>query len=264
MTDTAPPLQAVIFDVDGTLADTERHGHRVAYNQAFEELGADWAWDESLYGRLLDVEGGMERLRHYLREYEPDFEPDEGQASFVGAAHQRKNLHYHTMLGAGEIPLRPGVRRLIDEIRAAGLKLAIASSSLRANVRALLESTLAPDAEDWFDAFVTGDDVASKKPDPEIYRRVLERLDLAPEACIAIEDSENGCRAAVASGLPTVVTLSSYTHSHDFAGAVLVADSLGEPGRPWHIHAGPPLGDDYLELDGLRRLHARALAGRAP
>ena len=262
MSDTEPALQAVIFDVDGTLADTERHGHRVAYNQAFEELGADWSWDEALYGHLLHVEGGTERLRHYLREYEPEFEPDEGRAAFVGAAHRRKNRHYHAMLGAGDIPLRPGVRRLIDEVRAAGLKLAIASSSLRANVRALLESTLAPDAEAWFDAFVTGDDVGCKKPDPEIYRRVLERLDLPPEACIAIEDSQNGCRAALASRLPTVVTLSSYTHTHDFAGAVLVADSLGEPERPWHIHAGSPTGNDYLDLAGLRTLHARALAGR--
>ncbi len=262
MTDPARPLQAVIFDVDGTLADTERHGHRVAYNQAFEELGADWTWDESLYGYLLNVEGGAERLRHYLREYEPDFEPTEGRAAFVGAAHRRKNLHYHAMLGAGDIPLRPGVRRLIGEVREAGLKLAIASSSLRANVRALLQNTLAPDAEDWFDAFVTGDDAVSKKPEPEIYRRVLERLDLPAAACIAIEDSQNGCKAALAAGLPTLVTLSSYTHAHDFSGAVLVADSLGEAGRPWHIHAGSAPGGDFIDLAGLRRLHARAAAGR--
>lgn len=261
MSETATGLQAVIFDVDGTLADTERHGHRVAYNQAFEDLGAAWTWDESLYGDLLRVEGGTERLRHYLREYEPDFEPNEGRAAFVGAAHRRKNLHYHAMLGAGDVPLRPGVRRLIDEIRAAGLKLAIASSSLRANVRALLVNALAPDAETWFDAIVTGDDVASKKPDPDVYRRVLERLELTADRCIAIEDSENGCRAALAAGLPTIVTLSSYTHDHDFTGAVLVADTLGEPDRPWHVHAGKTHGRDWLDLEGLRELHASAVAG---
>ncbi len=261
MSETATGLQAVIFDVDGTLADTERHGHRVAYNQAFEDLGAAWTWDESLYGDLLHVEGGTERLRHYLREYEPDFEPTEGRAAFVGAAHRRKNLHYHAMLGSGAVPLRPGVRRMIDEIRAAGLKLAIASSSLRANVRALLVNALAPEAESWFDAIVTGDDVASKKPDPDIYRRVLERLDLSAARCIAIEDSENGCRAALAAGLPTIVTLSSYTHDHDFSGAVLVADTLGEPERPWRIHAGKADGRDWLDLDGLRALHARAVSG---
>lgn len=264
MSETATGLQAVIFDVDGTLADTERHGHRVAYNQAFDDLGADWEWGEDLYGDLLRVEGGPERLRHYLREYEPDFEPSEGRAAFVGAAHRRKNLHYHAMLGAGEVPLRPGVHRLIEEIRAAGLKLAIASSSLRANVRALLVNALDPDAEAWFDAIVTGDDVASKKPDPEIYRRTLERLDLPARACIAIEDSENGCHAALAAGLPTIVTLSSYTHAHDFSGAMLVADTLGEPDHPWHIHAGSPPGCDWLDLEGLRTLHAGARAGPAP
>ena len=264
MSKPAPALEAVLFDVDGTLADTERHGHRVAYNHAFADLGADWAWDESFYGDLLQIEGGTERLRHYLREYEPDFEPSEGRAAFVGAAHRRKNLHYHALLDAGWIPLRPGVQRVIQEVRAAGLRLAIASSSVRANVHALLVNTLGSGAEDWFDAFVTGDDVACKKPDPEIYLRTLERLGLSASACIAIEDSENGCRAALASGLPTVVTLSSYTHSHEFSGAVLVADSLGEPDRPWQIHRGSGTGADYLDLAGLRALHARAVAGSLP
>lgn len=252
-------LQAVIFDVDGTLADTERHGHRVAYNQAFDELGADWEWDESFYGDLLHVEGGPERLAHYLEEYRPDFEPDEGRHAFVGSAHQRKNSHYHALLAAGEVPLRPGVRRLMDEVRGAGLRMAIASSSLRANVHALLTHALAPEAPGWFDVVVTGDDVGRKKPDPEIYRRVLERLDLAPDACIAIEDSQNGCRAAVSAGLPTVVTTSTYTGHHAFDGAVLVADSLGEPERPWHVLVGDGGGATHLDVAGLHRLHATAV-----
>lgn len=251
-------LQAVVFDVDGTLAETERHGHRVAYNQAFEDLGADWEWNEALYGDLLRVEGGPERLAHFLREHQPDFSPDEGHAAFVGAAHERKNIHYHALLDAGRVPIRPGIRRLIGEVRDAGLQLAIASSSLRANVHALLAHALDPAAETWFDVIVTGDDVACKKPDPEIYRRVLERLDLPPEACMAIEDSENGCRAAVAAGLPTIVTTSSYTGGDAFDGAVLVADSLGEPGTPWRVQSGSDGGADYLDVPGLRRLHAAA------
>ena len=264
MTDAGSALQAVILDVDGTLADTERHGHRVAYNQAFRDLGADWQWDEALYGDLLHVEGGPERLRHYLREHAPEFEPTEGRAAFVGAAHRRKNVHYHAMLSAGEVPLRPGVRRLVEEVRDSDVRLAIASSSLRANVHALLVNAFGRDAEAWFDAIVTGDDVASKKPDPEIYRRVLERLDLPADACIAIEDSENGCRAARAAGLLTLVTLSSYTHEQDFTGSLLVVDSLGEPERPWRIVSGQAEGLDYCSLEGLRRLHARALAERGP
>ncbi len=256
MEDPNPSLQAVLFDVDGTLADTERHGHRVAYNQAFEELGADWSWSEALYGDLLDVEGGQERLSHYLATYQPEFAPDEGRDAFVGTAHERKNRHYHHLLATGAVPLRPGVERLMHEVRAAGLRLAIASSSIRANVRALIEHGLGPGALDWFEAVVTGDDAAAKKPDPEIYRRVLDRLALPPAACIAIEDSRNGCGAALAAGLPTVVTTSSYTAHQAFDGALLVADSLGEPDQPWHVFSGDSAGAAHLDVATLRRLHA--------
>ncbi|MEX0607450.1 MAG: HAD-IA family hydrolase [Halofilum sp. (in: g-proteobacteria)] len=260
MTHPNAALRAVILDVDGTLAETERHGHRVAYNQAFGELGADLEWTESFYGDLLNIEGGQERLDHYLRTYRPDFTPDEGVDEFVGNIHQRKNAHYHAMLGAGQLPLRPGVRRLIDECRNAGLRLAIASSSLRANVHALLTQMLDPNAESWFEAIVTGDDIAQKKPAPEAYERVLERLDLTPEECIAIEDSHYGCRAAVAAGVPTIVTTSSYTNQHAFDGALLVADCLGDPDTPWHVARGDVTGAAYLDINGLQRLHEVALA----
>ncbi len=255
----ASTLQAIVFDVDGTLAETERHGHRVAYNQAFDDLGADWQWGDSLYNDLLQIEGGAERLDHYLSEYRPEFVADDDRDDFVGQAHARKNVHYRALLEAGEVPLRAGIRRLLEEARAAGLRLAIASSSLRPNVRALIETALGPDAENWFEVIVTGDDVARKKPDPEVYRRVLERLDLPPAAAVAIEDSENGCRAAVACGLPTIVTTSSYTSDHDFSGSLLVVDSLGEPGAPWKVIAGSPDGADHLDLATLRRLHAQAV-----
>ena len=254
-----PSLEAIIFDVDGTLAETERLGHRVAYNQAFDELGADWQWGDTMYGDLLQIEGGAERLDHYLSEYRPDFVPADERDEFVGAAHARKNLHYRALVEAGEVPLRAGIRRLLEEARTAGVRLAIASSSLRANVCALLDNALGAGAENWFEAIVTGNEVARKKPDPEVYRRVLERLALPPQAAIAIEDSENGCRAALACGVPTIVTTSSYTADHDFAGSLLVADSLGEPGAPWRVIAGSPEGADYLDLATLRRLHAQAV-----
>ena len=261
MPDPEPaPLQAIVFDVDGTLAETERHGHRVAYNQAFDELGADWNWGDEVYGDLLRIEGGAERLSHYLHQYRPDFVPDDGHSGFVGDAHARKNRHYRALLEAGQVPLRAGIRRLLEEARAAGLRLAIASSSLRSNVCALLNTALGEGAEDWFEAIVTGDDVVRKKPDPEVYRRVLERLELPPAAAVAIEDSENGCRAAVACGLPTIVTTSSYTAGHEFPGSLLVADSLGEPDTPWHILQGSAGGAPCLDLATLRHLHAQARA----
>jgi len=260
MPDPAPrPLEAIIFDVDGTLAETERLGHLVAYNQAFEELGADWEWSDAFYGDLLRIEGGAERLDHYLHEYRPEFSADEDRAAFVDDAHGRKNVHYRALLDSGEVPLRTGIRRLIDEARAEGLRLAIASSSLRANVHALLSTELGVEAESLFDAVVTGDDVSRKKPDPEAYRRVLDRLDLPAAACVALEDSENGCRAAVRCGLPTIVTISSYTAAHEFPGSLLVADSLGEPDRPWHVISGSAGGASYLDIVTLRRLHADAL-----
>ncbi len=258
MEDHNRPLQAVIFDVDGTLADTERHGHRVAYNQAFAELGADWDWSEALYGDLLDIEGGQERLSHYLATYRPEFDPNEGREAFVGVVHDRKNHHYHQLLATGAVPLRPGVERLMHEVRDAGLRLAIASSSIRANVRALIEHGLGAGALDWFEAVVTGDDAAAKKPDPEIYRRVLERLALPATACMALEDSRNGCNAALAAGLPTVVTTSSYTAHQAFDGARLVADSLGEPDQPWHVFTGDSAGAAQLDVATLRYLHATA------
>lgn len=256
----ATALHALIFDVDGTLADTERYGHRPAYNRAFDDLGADWSWSETEYGELLEVEGGHERLQHYLDFYQPDFAPAEGQDEFIDAAHARKNLHYRNLLQTGAVPLRPGIRRLIAEARADGLRLAIASSSQRANVMALLAHVLEGPAEDLFEVIVTGSEATAKKPSADIYRRVLERLDLAPKQCVAIEDSANGCQAAIAAGVPTIVTTSSYTGHHDFAGAALVADSLGDPDRPWRVLHGSHPGAEYLDIPALQRILARALA----
>lgn len=265
MTEQQSPtaLRALIFDVDGTLADTERYGHRPAYNRAFDDLGADWSWSESEYGELLEIEGGQERLQHYLDFYQPDFEPADGQDEFIDAAHARKNLHYRNLLQTGAVPLRPGIRRLIAEAHADGLRLAIASSSQRANVMALLSHVLEGPAEDLFEVIVTGTEAAAKKPSADIYRRVLERLDLAANQCIAIEDSANGCRSAVAAGVTTIVTTSSYTGHHDFAGAAVVADCLGDPDRPWHVLQGIHPGTEYLDIRALRHVHARALAASA-
>jgi beta-phosphoglucomutase-like phosphatase (HAD superfamily) len=225
-------LQALIFDVDGTLAETERDGHRPAFNAAFQDAGLPWHWDVGTYGELLSVTGGKERMRHFAERHDPDFlrRPDADQA--IRTLHADKTRHYLSLLEAGGIPLRPGVAALIAEARAAGVRLAIATTTTPDNVTTLLRTRLAPDAPSWFEAIGAGDIVSNKKPAPDIYLWVLAKLSLPPESCLAIEDSANGLKSAMAARLPTVVTRSIYTADHDFTGALNVLPDLGRTRLP--------------------------------
>jgi len=221
-------LQALIFDVDGTLADTERDGHRVAFNLAFAEHGLDWNWDEDLYGELLTVTGGKERIRHFVARYATDVATRPDFNALVAALHATKTEHYVRLVASGQLPLRPGIARLISEARASGLRLAIATTTTPENVEALLRAAMAPDAMTWFEVIGAGDVVPAKKPAPDIYHWVLERLDLAPDACLALEDSENGLAASLGAGIPTLVTENAYTRGQNFSGALAVLPDLGE------------------------------------
>ena len=248
-------LEALIFDVDGTLADTERDGHRVAFNQAFAEAGLDWNWDENLYGKLLAVTGGKERMHYYVEAFRPDYVKPDNFDEIVPALHAAKTRFYTELLDQGDIPLRPGVRRLMQEARAAGLRLAIATTTTPANVSALLRNTLGENAESWFEVIGAGDIVPAKKPAPDIYTYVLQQMKLQPSQCMVFEDSRNGILASLAAGLPTVITVNGYTQNDDFTGAEIVLDQMGEPGSPATVLMGESLASECLDLDSIRALH---------
>lgn len=254
----AIPLQALIFDVDGTLADTERDGHRIAFNDAFREAGLDWRWDVPLYGELLAVTGGKERIRHYLQGAHPDLLTEAGIDARIAALHQAKTRHYVELVSRGGLQLRPGVARLIQEARANGLRLAIATTTTPENVSVLLKHSLAPDAVDWFEVIGAGDIVPAKKPAPDIYRWVLDQLGLPPEACLAFEDSDNGLRASRGAGLATIVTVNDYTVDHDFTGATVVLSDLGEPTQPFRRLSGDAGSAVCADLRALRHWHSTA------
>jgi HAD superfamily hydrolase (TIGR01509 family) len=218
-------LEALIFDLDGTLADTEET-HRRAFNAAFIEFELWWDWSPPLYARLLAISGGKERLRHYIGTLGLPADRRARLLETVPALHETKTRIYTELVYRGQRPFRPGVLPLLRAARAAGLKLAIASTTTSANVSALLQTNLGAASEIGFDVIACGDQVKEKKPAPDIYRLVLASLRLSPESCIAFEDSLNGLRAAKAAGLVTVVTPSGWTVEQDLSAADLVLPSL--------------------------------------
>ena len=250
-------LEALIFDVDGTLADTEKDGHRVAFNQAFAEAGLDWNWDAALYGELLQVTGGKERIRLFVEKFLKDFDTEEEITSFAANLHQRKTHFYLQLLQTGAIPLRPGVERLIREAKEAGLRLAIATTTTPENVSYLLSSTLGEESITWFEIIAAGDIVPAKKPAPDIYTWAMQQMNISPESCLAFEDSLNGIKSSLAANLKTLITVNGYTRDDDFSGAELVLDQFGEPHSPFTVLQGDAMGHHYVNIEMLQKLHAR-------
>lgn len=221
-------LKALVFDVDGTLADTEL-AHLAAFNEAFVQEGLPWKWDVPLYTQLLEVSGGKERITHYWRQVQPDLKIIDN-AAFVDTVqriHDQKTALYERMVNDGAVQLRPGVLKLIEEAHGAGLQLAIATTTSPVNISALLRTGIGPDWARFFRIIEDASTAPLKKPHPQVYLQTLSRLKLAPEECVAIEDSSNGLRAALAAGLPTVITKNSFTEHHDFSGALCVLPNLG-------------------------------------
>ena len=220
-------LEALIFDVDGTLADTEM-AHLAAFNYAFREGGMNWHWDEALYTQLLAVSGGKERLLHYWHQVSPDI-TDVGSNALqdvITRLHELKTAAYEQSVQDGAVQLRPGVLELIQEAANEGLQLAIATTTSPVNIAALLSKAIGPDWTYYFSVIEDASTAPHKKPDPQVYLQTLARLQRPASVCIAFEDSENGLRAANAAHLATLVTPNQFTHHHDFTGAMRVLPSL--------------------------------------
>jgi HAD superfamily hydrolase (TIGR01509 family) len=223
-------LKAIIFDCDGVLVDTERDGHRVGFNRAFRQFGIDAEWDVPLYGKLLQVAGGKERMRAYFDEYGwPDDKVAEfgGRDALIKALHKAKTEITAGLVGEGALQLRPGIGRIVDEAIAAGVKLGVCTTSNPLFIDAVLD-LFGPERKAKFAFVHAGDVVARKKPDPEIYELAKQSLGLPVDECVVIEDSRNGLLAAKGAGLPCLITTSTYTVDEDFSEADRVVPELGD------------------------------------
>jgi HAD superfamily hydrolase (TIGR01509 family) len=254
-------VTALIFDCDGVLADTERDGHRPAFNQTFAEAGLPVQWSAEEYAEKLRIGGGKERMASLLT---PEFvranglpaDPD-GQASLLLSWHRRKTELYTEIVRAGRLPARPGIRRVVEAASGAGWTLAVASTSAEPSVRAVLEHAVGPELAAGF-TVLAGDVVPRKKPDPAIYTLALEQTGAARDETVVIEDSRNGLLAAVRAGLRCVVTVNGYTKDEDMSEALLVVTGLGDPGEPARVleNRSPARPGDEVALDDLEALLA--------
>lgn len=246
-------LEAIIFDVDGTLADTEEV-HRQAFNRAFREFELDWNWTPKLYEELLRISGGRERITYYGADLAERFAHKEEFSNFVRELHEVKTQIYAEMLNSGEVALRPGVERLLNEARAANLTLGIATSSTFSNLKTLLDRNLPENWMSWFSAIATCDTVSAKKPSPAVYEAALEILQIHPAHAIALEDTVNGCLAATHAGLAVVITTHFFTRHHHFPNASLVLDGLGDEQRGFKVIRGDAGSKSMVDIALLERL----------
>ncbi len=218
-------MKALIFDCDGVLVDTERDGHRVAFNRAFAQAGITAEWSVELYGQLLKIAGGKERMKHYFDQH--GWPADATPEVLIPELHKRKTAIFTSLIAGGSLPLRPGVTRIVDEARAAGMHLAVCTTSAPKSVDGVLD-LMGSRRKAFFEVVLAGDVVAKKKPNPEIYNLAKQRLALDGVDCVVIEDSRNGLLAATGAGMPCLVTTSTYTLDEDFHEAARVVPELGD------------------------------------
>jgi len=253
MASPSPRLAALLWDVDGTLAETERDGHRVAFNRAFERCGLPWRWDDRHYGQLLRVSGGFERLMHDMATREGAPTSIEERAALARAIHAEKNAYYAHLVRSGAIPLRQGVLACMQQCRDQGLNMGITTTSSRANVEALIAVHLGASWREWVAVVVCGEDVELKKPDPEVYACAVAELGLSPHQTLAIEDSPDGVAAARAAGVPVIVARSAYFASAHIEGVLAIGPGLHER-QGWEPSL--PMQDDSPGTVGLEDLEA--------
>jgi HAD superfamily hydrolase (TIGR01509 family) len=252
--------EALIFDVDGTLADTEEV-HRQAFNLAFGACRLDWIWDTPLYGELLRVTGGKERIASYIDRLPLPATQRRSLNDLIPEIHRAKTRLYRELIEVGHVRPRAGVRRLLMEARDAGIRIAIASTTSPENIEPLITAGFGRQALNWFDTIAAGDLVANKKPAPDIYNVALKSLGVHPARAIAVEDSAIGVTSAKAAGLFTVATPNIWTQTQDFTAADLLLGSLGDPAEPLEPADQRRLGARFLSLDRLAALHAAARTG---
>lgn len=231
-------MRALISDCDGVIAETERDGHRVAFNRAFAEMGLEVQWDVAEYGHLLGIAGGKERIRGYFAAHGSPQHIDDAQ---VRALHDRKTEIFEEMCADGLLPVRPGIKRLFLEAANAGIPVLVCSTSHERSVTALVRSIFGPDFSKVIQAILAGDIVKRKKPAPDIYDLAKVKFGFKAQECCVIEDNLNGLMAAKAAGMTCVVTPSFYSLDEDFRQADLVVSSLGDPGEAGiEVRKSPP------------------------
>lgn len=242
-------IKALFFDMDGVIIDTERDGHRVAFNRAFEQFGYDFFWDEAHYHQLLQVAGGKERMRHYFREEGLLSEfSDENLAQHLIELHRCKTSIFLDMIAAGSLPLRPGISRFMGEAMERGLDICLCTTSTEKSAQTVV-GTMLPEIE--FAHILAGDIVMKKKPDPAIYNLALQRTGRSPDECVVVEDSAIGVQAAKAAGIRVIATTNGYTEDEDLSAADIIVTTLGDEGVEYGVLKSPA---DGLDFDGVLHL----------
>tara|TARA_B100000989_G_C19414146_1_gene415687 strand:+ start:63 stop:821 length:759 start_codon:yes stop_codon:yes gene_type:complete len=248
-------LSAVLFDVGGTIAESEEI-HRISFNEAFKEYGLSWYWDEAIYKELICVGGGKERINYYIKRAWPEMLKQKNFSNYVNTLHRLKSQIYVELMNDMKIKARPGVLRLLNELREAKIRLAIVSDTLEQNLINLFKKGLDIDPIEWFEVIAHGDCVDYKKPAPDLYMWALEKLQLHPDACLAIEDAPRGMISAHEAGLKVIITPSKYTKEEKFDLANIVISDLGEPNIPFKLLKGQCYKKEFVDLEVLEMIHS--------